>query len=92
MDNKEQIFNKKFLNFFTQKEMEDIVGDSTAISDNSIVVDTKNYFFELSVSDKNIEIFCYADEKERYIDKDEFMTLYKSSTTQNMKHICIEGR
>jgi len=90
MYTKKQIFNKKFLDFFTQNEMDDIVDNSSAISDNSIVIDTKNYFFELSVSDKNIEIFCYADEKERYINKDEFMALYKSSTIETIKHICID--
>lgn len=45
METIEPIFNKKFLDFFTQKEMENIVDASTAISDNSIIVDTQNYFF-----------------------------------------------
>lgn len=91
MENIESIFNKKFLDFFTQKEMMDIMAVSTAISDNSIILDSKNYFFELSVSDKNIEIFCYTDKgKEKYIDKDEFMKLYKNSTMQKIQHICID--
>lgn len=91
METIEPIFNKKFLDFFTQKEMENIVDASTAISDNSIIVDTQNYFFELSVNNKNIEIFCYTNEgKEKYIDKDEFMQLYKNSTMQKIQHICID--
>lgn len=43
------------------------------------------------MNDKNIEIFCYTNEgKEKYIDKDEFMKLYKNSTMQKIQHICID--
>lgn len=86
----EQIFNKNFLNFFTQKEMEDIVDTSTVVSDNTIVVDTKDYFFELSVGKESLEIFCYQDSEEKYIDKDEFMKLYKSSLSIEIQHICVD--
>jgi len=78
MDNTEQIFNKKFLNFFTKKEMNEIVDASIAISDNTIIVDTENYFFELSVGPESLEIFCYTEGEEKYIDKYEFMELYKN--------------
>lgn len=89
MENIEPIFNKKFLNFFTKKEINEIVDASIAISDNTIIVDTEYYFFELSVGPESLEIFCYTESEEKYIDKYEFMKLYKNSSYHEMQHICI---
>jgi len=55
-------YNKKFLNFFTEIEICDIVENATVVSDNRIIIMTEKHFFALSVGDK-LGIYC-EDEDE----------------------------
>jgi len=72
--------NKKFLNFFTQKEMIEIENSAMVISDNCIIITMDNYFFELSV-DKSLEIFCIneIDKSENTITKKQFLKLFSEN-------------
>jgi len=74
--------NKKFLNFFTQKEMIEIENSAMVISDNCIIITMDNYFFELSVG-KSLEIFCIneIDKSENTITKKQFLKLFSENIT-----------
>jgi hypothetical protein len=74
--------NKKFLNFFTQKEMIEIENNAMVISDNCIIITMDKYFFELSVG-KSLEIFCIneIDKSENTITKKQFLKLFSENIT-----------
>ncbi len=86
-------FHKRFLDIFTDKELNDIVNNATVVTENCIMINTINNFFELSadIGDK-LYIYCNSNENvtEQQLTKDEFMKFYKSSPLLEMKHINID--
>ena len=84
-------YNKKFLNFFTEAEICNIVENATVISDNSIIIMTEKHFFELSVGDK-LGIYCEDNNKSGdgiQITRNEFMKLYQNSIVVDIPHIKV---
>ena len=71
-------------------ELDDIIENATVITNSSILLSTKEHFFELYTNDEKLKIFSYIGDKESYINKAEFMKLYKSSDIQEIKHICVD--
>jgi len=86
-------FHKRFLDIFTDKELNVIVNNATVVTENCIMINTTNNFFELSADiGGKLYIYCNSNENdtEQQLTKDEFMKLYKSSPLLEMKHINID--
>jgi len=85
--------HQRFLDVFTDEELEDIIENAMVITENCIMINTKDYFFELSsdIRDK-LDIFCYnsINSSEGKLTKIEFIKLYKSSLLMEMQHINID--
>ena len=93
IQNDEIKFNQFFLDIFTNEELKDIVANAMVVTENCIIIQTIDYFFELSanVGDK-LDIYCDANKNDTQaqLTKDEFIKLYKSSPIMQMEHICID--
>jgi len=86
-------YNIKFLDSFTKEEMKDIVDNATVVIENCIMINTKDYFFELSIdNNEEVDIFCYSsvDSSENKLSKLEFIKFYKSNQIEEIDIINIE--
>jgi len=93
MSNENIEFHQRFLDTFTIDELNDIVDNSTAVTENSIVIFTEDNFFELSADiGDNLDIYCNNNKNNTnmQLTKDEFMQLYKKSPLTKMQHISID--
>ena len=85
--------HQRFLDVFTDVELEDIVENAVVVTNNCIVINTKDYFFELNIdSNKEVDIFCYnsVDGSENKLSKLKFMKLYNSNNKEDMDIINID--
>jgi len=76
----------KFLEFFTQKELEEILEAASVYSKECIVIFTQKYFFELS-ADMGSKLELYYDHNYKngvggLLTKEEFLSLLRSDTIQ----------
>lgn len=91
---KEKInIHQRFIDVFTDEELEDIVENAVVVTNNCIVINTKDYFFELNIDYKEeVDIFCYnsVESSENNLSKLEFMKLYNSNNKEDMDIINID--
>ncbi len=93
MQREKTTLHQKFLEFFSRDELEDIVKNSAVVSDNCIIIQTQENFFELSIDiGKKLDIYCNNNSNaiERKLSKDEFLKLYKVSPLMEMHYINID--
>jgi CTP:phosphocholine cytidylyltransferase-like protein len=76
--------------YFTKNELTMILANADVISDNSIVLNTDKYFFEINIFDEELSIYCYSNKKESYISKNEFLKLYNKNNIKNLEIITID--
>ena len=85
--------HQRFNDTFTFDELKEILDRASVISDYSILISTKKYFFELSADIGNsLDIFCYDNENhsEKKLTKEEFIKLYQISLVQTMDCIILD--
>jgi hypothetical protein len=76
--------------FFTNAEMMMILENADVVTDDTIILNTKEHFFELNVTDDKLSIYCCSNKDESYISKDEFLKLYNENDIENIKIISID--
>lgn len=89
-----------FKDIFSFDELKSIIDGASVLVDTefditvySILISTKEYYFELSANiGECLDIYCYNNENhtEQKLQKDEFMNLYKSSLLEIMDCIILE--
>jgi hypothetical protein len=87
------IFNQKFLEVFSEDELNDIINNATVITKNCIIISTEDHFFELSADrGDTLDIYCDSNinDTNKQLTKDEFMKLYKKSPLVEMQHINVD--
>ena len=70
--------------FFTKDELAMILENADVVADNSIILNTKEYFFEINIIDDKLSIYCYSSKEELYISKDKFFKLYNENDIENI--------
>ena len=76
--------------FFTKGELATILENADVVADNSIILNTKEYFFEINIIDDKLSIYCYSNKEELYISKDKFFKLYNENDIENLEIINID--
>ncbi len=92
MLNTELEFHQRFLDIFTIAELNDIVDNAMVVTQNRIIISTKDNFFELSADmGDSLDIYCNDNKNNTgsQLTKEEFMKLFKSSPLMEMPHINI---
>jgi len=93
MPNKNSKLHQIFSDTFTLDELNDICDNATVVTQITIMLSTKDNFFELSAdgSDK-LNIYCNNnhDSTEKQLTKDEFMKLYKESSLVDIHIINVD--
>ncbi len=73
-------FNQRFLDLFSNDELQNIIGKSISFSADCIVISTDTHFCELSADMGDaLEIYCdeHSNDTAKMLTKDEFMTLFQ---------------
>jgi len=84
------MFTMNIKPFFTKDELAMILENADVITDNSIILNTKEFFFEINIIDDKLSIYCYFNKEELYISKDKFFKLYNENDIENLEIINID--
>ena len=76
--------------FFTKDELAMILENADVVTDNSIILNTKEYFFEINIINNKLSIYCYSSKEELYISKDKFFKLYHENDIKDLEIINID--
>jgi len=84
--------NNDFLSVFTPKELETILPYSFAFDDDSFVINTEKYFFEITVEEKEVTIYYDANfsDNSGVLLKDTFLQLLEESPIQYPQVVEVE--
>ena len=76
--------------FFTKDELAMILENADVVADNSVILNTKEYFFEINIINDKLSIYCYSNKSELYISKDKFFKLYNENDIEDLEIINID--
>ena len=57
------MFTMNIKPFFTKDELAMILENADVITDNSIILNTKEFFFEINIIDDKLSIYCYFNKE-----------------------------
>jgi len=85
--------NKIFLSVLTFKELHKIIKCAFAVNENNIILNTKDYFFELLIMNNQVNIICSSNNdinsSSKIISKEFFLVLLSRSKIRFPKEIKI---
>jgi hypothetical protein len=86
--------NKIFLSVFTFEELQKTLECAFVVNENNIIINTKNYFFELLIINNKINIVCSRNSNlnssSKTISKKFFLKLLSQSKIEFPKEIQID--
>ena len=82
----DSVMYKKFLEIFSDQELQSLIDISDIVSDNLICINTDKYFFEIS----SVEIYAIENSgKSKIISKEKLFKLLKREPTVSLDKINV---
>ena len=84
--------NKIFLSVFTFEELQKSLECAFAVNENNIIINTKDYFFELLIINNQVNIVCSSNDINSFskvISKKFFLILLSQSKIKFPTHLTI---